>query len=234
MKNIHILPTDKPSRITILKRTGKLLYDVEPFIHDEYDVITNQNIYITSDEEIKDCWALNIHINEVYFLKGYYGIQPVVKKIILTTDQDLIKDGVQAIDDEFLKWFVKNPICEDIEISYGLLKPFQSNYTGYIIHLPDTDVLEEPKQEMPIINGSYGCIIETNKHETIEEAAKKHLNSGIIPNDYQSFIAGAKEQSKRMYSEEEVLIILDKFLTSMIKGEKTGLLKQWFEQFKKK
>jgi len=40
--------------------------------------------------------------------------------------------------------------------------------------------------------------------------------------------------NKRMYNEEEVLIILDKFLTSMIKGEKTGLLKQWFEQFKKK
>jgi hypothetical protein len=45
---------------------------------------------------------------------------------------------------------------------------------------------------------------------------------------------GAKWQAERMYSEEEVLIILDKFLTSMIKGEKTGLLKQWFEQFKKK
>jgi hypothetical protein len=43
-----------------------------------------------------------------------------------------------------------------------------------------------------------------------------------------------EQQSKRMYSEEEVLIILDKFLTSMIKGEKTGLLNQWFEQFKKK
>jgi len=27
------------------------------------------------------------------------------KKIILTTDQDLIKDGVQSIDDEFLEWF---------------------------------------------------------------------------------------------------------------------------------
>jgi hypothetical protein len=36
------------------------------------------------------------------------------KKIILTTDQDLIKDGVQAIDDEFLEWFVSNPSCEYI------------------------------------------------------------------------------------------------------------------------
>jgi len=42
------------------------------------------------------------------------------------------------------------------------------------------------------------------------------------------------KQADRMYSEEEVLIILDKFLTSMIKGEKTGLLEEWFEQFKKK
>jgi hypothetical protein len=36
-----------------------------------------------------------------------------------------------------------------------------------------------------------------------------------------------------MYSEEEVLDILNKFLTSMVKGEKTGLIEQWFNQFKK-
>ena len=41
---------------------------------------------------------------------------PPFKKIILTTDQDLIADGVQAIDDEFLEWFVKNPSCENIPI----------------------------------------------------------------------------------------------------------------------
>jgi hypothetical protein len=41
---------------------------------------------------------------------------PSCKKIILTTDQDLIKDGVQAIDDEFLEWFVKNPSCEFVEV----------------------------------------------------------------------------------------------------------------------
>jgi hypothetical protein len=38
------------------------------------------------------------------------------KKIILTTDQDLISDGVQAIDDEFLEWFVNNPSCEEVEV----------------------------------------------------------------------------------------------------------------------
>lgn len=38
------------------------------------------------------------------------------KKIILTTDVDLIKNGVQEIDDEFLEWFVKNPSCENVNI----------------------------------------------------------------------------------------------------------------------
>ena len=55
-------------------------------------------------------------------------------------------------------------------------------------------------------------------------------------NSYQrnAFIKGAKLAQERMYSEEEVLVILDKFLTAMIKGEKTGLLEKWFKQFKKK
>ena len=37
-------------------------------------------------------------------------------KVILTTNKLLIKDGVQAIDDEFLEWFVKNPSCEEVEV----------------------------------------------------------------------------------------------------------------------
>jgi hypothetical protein len=40
------------------------------------------------------------------------------KKIILTTDQDLIANGVQSIDDEFLEWFVNNPNCEWVEVIY--------------------------------------------------------------------------------------------------------------------
>ena len=32
------------------------------------------------------------------------------------------------------------------------------------------------------------------------------------------------------YSREEVLNILDKFLESMLKGEKTGLIEEWFDE----
>ena len=116
MKNIHILPTDKPSRLCLdsrdtlwfAPRSGYSIADGK------------QNIYITNDEEIKKGdW--------VYYengdLKGIHkivnGQRPktmILRKIILTTDQDLIKDCVQAIDDEFLEWFVKNSSYEEIEV----------------------------------------------------------------------------------------------------------------------
>ena len=74
--------------------------------------------------------------------------------------------------------------------------------------------------------------------ETLEEAAKKATDNPNLSWEneyaYKKFIEGAKYQATQMYSEKEVLTILDKFLTSMIKGEKTGLLEQWFEQYKKK
>ena len=50
MKNIHILPTDKPSRIFITKKEG-LGFDNQMLENIELDC-QNQNLYITSDEEI--------------------------------------------------------------------------------------------------------------------------------------------------------------------------------------
>jgi hypothetical protein len=163
MKNIHILPTDKPSRLYIDNK-GKYNLEIG-----QVDFKTFKNIYITNDEEIKegdwyasfifdektkwtttklDC-VVKANLNKT----NEYLVEPFskyCKKIILTTDQDLIADGVQAIDDEFLQWFVKNPSCESVEVSYEVLKPFQSIDKGYILRLPDTDVLEEPKQETAV------------------------------------------------------------------------------------
>jgi translation initiation factor 2 beta subunit (eIF-2beta)/eIF-5 len=104
----------------------------------------NQQIYITSDEEIKEGdWSLNtqqniiakcIHIEELS--NGYYN----GKKIILTTDQDLIKDGVQPIDDEFLEWFVKNPSCEEVEVKYERRNWKEINWiTVYKIIIPKAE-----------------------------------------------------------------------------------------------
>ena len=52
MKNIHILPTDKPSRLYLIK--DKLKLSSLKFTNDEEIGWLTQNIYITSDEVIKD------------------------------------------------------------------------------------------------------------------------------------------------------------------------------------
>ena len=144
MKNIHIIPTDKPSRLVkFFTNKFHLCKEILP-IQDEEQY---QQVYITNDEEIKDCWVLNTHTNQVYFLKGFYGIQPITKKIILTTDTDLISDGVQAIDDEFLEWFVKNSSCEKVEVvEFEPIYGHQNNSSSilYKIIIPK----EEPNYNM--------------------------------------------------------------------------------------
>jgi hypothetical protein len=245
MKNIHLLPTEKPSTLSIID--SELVFSKEYFINP-------QHIYITSDEEIKEgdwfyvktpniyggnviaksignsngCWADHI-LTKTTDEKGYHPSHCV--KIILTTDQDLIKDGVQSIDDEFLEWLVKNPSCEVVDvknISIKVVKGYKNNgeidyyYTnGYEIIIPQ----EEPKQE------------------TLEEFIEEELEGydEIDFSTYERFIKlGAKWQAERMYSEEEVIELLtqrSKHFGTNVEPFQELLLKQdlkWFEQFKKK
>ena len=115
MKNIHILQTEKPSRL-ILQSNNKFRLSEIKFKGQIASGVT-QHIYITSDEEgvSENCWIITSgKLVQVSYLlsdevaKGF--------KVILTTNKLLIKDGVQAIDDDFLEWFVKNPSCEKIEV----------------------------------------------------------------------------------------------------------------------
>ena len=145
MKNIHVLPSDKPSELYIniqgdLSKSNSLLLRPK-----------SRNIYITSDEDIK----FNDYVIQVNFEKTNTQVIQCVtesqvkiandkdgsftkKKVILTTDQYLIKDGVQAIDDEFLEWFIKNPSCEEVEIERSCLDEtaFRHNIITYKIIIP--------------------------------------------------------------------------------------------------
>jgi hypothetical protein len=51
MKNIHLLPTDKPSRLFLTENT--LLLNNQYTLQEIFPKGKCQNIYITSDEEIK-------------------------------------------------------------------------------------------------------------------------------------------------------------------------------------
>jgi hypothetical protein len=128
MKNVHLLPTDKPSRLSYVICTEKSTLTLFEDEMEKGKRFFPQNIYITSDEEIKEGnWCIdnrnvlnkiiNVSTNGYVMFKNGNSIKNTnSKKIILTTDDQLINNGVQAIDDEFLNWFVKNPSCEFVKI----------------------------------------------------------------------------------------------------------------------
>jgi hypothetical protein len=113
MRNLFLLPTDKPSRFS-LNSSDK--YHLTNQLHTNSPNFTNQHIYITSDEEIKEGeYGLSKLGQIIKFHSGYD--YRYYAKIILTTDQDLIAEGIQQIDDEFLEWFCsKNGEINFVEV----------------------------------------------------------------------------------------------------------------------
>jgi len=192
MKNIHVLPTDKPSRIHLW--TDELGTRLE-FCDLEYSHTRNtQHIYITSNEEIKQGDWFYDNDGELCKYTSDYVVTPNKwsdnQKIILTTDQDLIDDGVQDITKvpnyEFLYWFVKNPRTMFVEIEKQYSKwdiVIGSVFSHYKIIIPQ----------------------EESKQETLEEAAEAfaitiQTKEGTVSrlNAISWFIAGAKWQLEQL------------------------------------
>ena len=187
MKNLHLIQTDKPSR---LFDDGMQLYLGELEDRKGHPV-TSYNIYITNDEEIKEG---DYVINNLDKLIGK-SIRELnsgeikdreYSKIILTTDQDLIKDGVQSIDDEFLEWFEKNPSCKEVEVKTQ--HQYHSSKEFYI----DADYVncseeqyESIKEEIPTcpLRILYKIIIPKKepKQETPKTFKELFANTGIKP-----------------------------------------------------
>ena len=239
MKNIHLLPTDKPSRLWLsTRKENYLIFDKFPRGGVEY--VEPKNIYITSEKDIKDNdWIIT---KDGRLVQVSYLLSKELdnaSKIILTTDQDLIKDGVQAIDDEFLEWFVKNPSCDNVEVVDGLYFDDVEWISCYKIIIPK----EGQKQhliDMMKADEEIG-LYEELKQETVEEAAEKYAISKSSSEVFQEshrkdFITGAKwqqEQNKNLYSEEEVLRIITECKSYLSFGDEFNEIK-WFEQLKKK
>jgi hypothetical protein len=127
MKNIYLIPTDKPSRLIKNSNENTLNLCIQTLPLDEEIYCYPQNINITSDVEIKGFdWCYDKVLNIVFQTDNHTDFNYVnqtdnVFKIILTTDPQLIANGIQEIDDEFLQWYVKNPSCEYVEVNEKLI-----------------------------------------------------------------------------------------------------------------
>ena len=186
-KNIWLLPTKKPSRLYINSNKNLVVTKLDY----GYPPCKNVNIYITSDEEIKDCNCYVINavgemgrknvFKPIKVTEDIVRKEPLItypnggwcKKIILTTDPELIADGIQAIDDEFLEWFVKNPSCEYIDIEkfrnkWLEFETKQSFIYNYKIIIPK----EEPKEDLGYTT-KLGI-----------EVSDKMVRAVMIPNEY--------------------------------------------------
>jgi hypothetical protein len=220
MRNLHLLPTDKPGSKLI---KHKVFNEVKISSLKNLMYWDNANIYITSDEEISgfenNIWVILgtrvFHWQNTMAL--VFGNKP--KKIILTTDDQLIKDGVQTIPDEFLEWFVKNPSCEYVEVKdittipslqlgrpnghlmYKIIIPQEESKTN-LEKLPFPKLVEEFAnyyKEVPLV--------EESKQETLEEFAERMstvvdgIDSYSRNGCKKAIIIGANWQAERMYSE---------------------------------
>jgi hypothetical protein len=257
MKNIHIIPTENYSDLvhSTNKYGGYFLsrhYSPMKDMGDSY-----QYLYITNSEEIKEGdWFLRkskihkLRYNDgngnLWTKNGLKIYASNSKKIILTTDQDLITDGVQAIDDEFLEWFVKNPSCEFVEIhkeKQHIGEEIDESYPKRFFDYKSIIPQEEPKQETTVTDDLKDILAHLTKmndrhkvQETLEEALSEHIKDIKYPTLIQCSEFGAKWRQERSYSEEEVRKIAEEVRWQAIGNplEFTKNFEKWFETNKKK
>jgi hypothetical protein len=261
MKNVHLLPTEKPSRLTKPSGSSSIKLYTNGLTNTPKGHCKNYHLYITSDEEIKvDEYYLG-EDNNIYCLVSSVNCNG--KKIILTTDQELIEEGIQAIDDEFLEWFVKNPSCEFVEVKhFGTCCGNQSitqciNCEKYNPIYKITIPQEESKQDPTLENAKLALreYILANKEkvtedlqemreksdsgrdETLEEAALSFLPRSEVEHDTDfitGFEFGANWMAERMYSEEELKNAIEISVAKALGVMSFTINEESFEQFKKK
>jgi len=206
MKNIHLLPTKNLSRL-YLHSNGELQLRHNLSRTDDY-LGSNQHLYITCEEEIKEGdWLLIIDDFETYVHEHKGDNLPTTynKKIILTTDQELIEDGVKAITNTFAEWFVENPTCEyvetklvEFEVDMGLGDSCVERGSYYNIIIPKEEITSK-----------------INLVEIPQEQLEKERNPNYV---YFNIDKPTSSQTERMYSEEEVRLMLSESFKASQEG----------------
>ena len=241
-KNIWLVPTKEESILHLeFGHNWKKNWVIFENPTKTTNIITSvpHNIYVTSNEEPKlDEWGINIK-NLALFKGGGFTSDKYSKdcfrKIILTTDNLLVKDGVQAIDYEFLEWFCKNSSREDVEVEtkekydeeivlvtlagkIGATSIRKNIKKDYKIIIPKQDfkhiVKSIPTEEILSNRCNAYEFIDFKKQQTFEEARQEawdlyeHVEGNLYSTSFKSgFDLGVKweREQEKKYSEQDMI-----------------------------
>lgn len=198
------------------------------------------NIYITNEEKFVEDEYVTDGIEVIKASSKLVNAQGLVdrrdwKKIILTTDFELIEDGVQDIGEYFVRWFVDNSKCECVEVIYEP-KNFFDSKQGW-----EYTILINEQFCNNCGNDKCCCIVREETAPYWELVDKKAVLSNTI--DLDAYAKGVQDgvewQEKRSYTEEEIQFNVNKLMNDLFKGKMhsnmiAGIVNEWFETFKKK
>jgi hypothetical protein len=245
MKNIHILPTDKPSRLYYHSDLKQLVLTNKTMLR---EFVINQNIYITSNSKFVRDEYITDGIEVIKATPKLVNAQGLVdrrdwKKIIITTDQELIKDGVHSIGEEFLKWFVENPTCIKVEVVYGLFNPMGrqvdpndlgQNHSKCVWKYKIITTKEEPKLQCKDCNDNLTdctCIEDTvDMKQTPGKETADYIDRHIV----EAMVEVAKQ---KMYSEEDMKSSFQVGFNVGYNDEESPsylTFEEWIKEYKKK
>lgn len=261
MKNIYILPTTESSRLIIY---STLLNELRLLDEPTTDWKHKRHLYVTSVEEFieEGDYGIDLDDNSLFKCKSKYGEEFTsellkngnlrglsdydnCRKIILTTDPTLITDGVQSIDDDFLKWFVENSSCEfvktklvhDYEEHPELVSNPKEEWSYYEITLPQ----EEPKQEIlkdydikdnqiMLLKEDLECV-----HMYLDDL---ELSRSDNKGEEYSIVGRVKRLEERLYSEVKIDLLVNELINKFTNWSGSYVYRdkliEIYEQLKKK
>jgi len=188
---VVLLPTDEPSYLFIINKKKLSFTTIGGRVH-KTNIYQPQHLYILSDDVIKEGdWYYEEFDGREIGLAGKDEVKEahLYKKIIATTNLDLIKEGVLPINNKWLKEYCNNPVDEVLVEYYNPYEKLIGNKIGSNI---GNFTLKESSFKLKISSDGTIVIKYTETWDTIEDKMFE-VSAKARNNSYQYMLYWLKE-----------------------------------------
>jgi hypothetical protein len=158
-------------------------------------------MYITSEDRVKNCYAINTRTLEVVFVRVNGGFHSIIKKIILTTDPALIKQGIQEISSSLIEYCMDNTV--DYVSKEKIMRLTEESESKCTCERPDDNVCDycEEQESKHILSEAKKRAKHTDEIElAVNRIAKLKgydIEGGILADFVDGFVEGAEWQLEK-------------------------------------